>query len=121
DEKALSMSIRMRLAARDAMKAKKEKDDEGKILAETKERMNMFSQVLEIDPEDLLANYGIGSCYNLLKDYDQAITHLKKAIAIKATHTLAYLELGKAYQGLGQKEEASAAWQKGIEVASQKG
>jgi folate-binding protein YgfZ len=120
-EKAESMSIRMRLAARDAVKAKKEKDDEVKIAAETKERMNMFGQVLEIDPEDLLANYGIGSCYNLVKDYNQAIAHLQKAIAIKATHTLAYLELGKAYEGLGQKENAAAAWRKGIEVASQKG
>jgi folate-binding protein YgfZ len=121
DEKALSMSIRMRLAARDAFKVKKEQEDEVKILAETKERMNMFSQVLEIDPEDLLANYGLGSCYNLLKDYGQALAHLQKAIAIKATHTLAYLELGKAHEGLGDKTNATASLQKGIEVASQKG
>jgi len=121
EEKALSMSIRMRLAARDAMKAKKEKEDEGKIAAETLERLNMFNQVLEIDPEDLLANYGAGSCYNLLKKYDKAITYLQKAIAIKATHTQAYLELGKAYESLGQKEQAMTAWQKGIEIASQKG
>jgi folate-binding protein YgfZ len=121
EEKAQSMSIRMRLAARDAVKAKKEKEDEQKILAETKERMSMFSQVLEIDPDDLLANYGAGSCYNLLKDYNQAVLHLEKAISIKATHTLAYLELGKAFEALGEKEKAIAAFEKGIAVASQKG
>ncbi|MBU6451539.1 MAG: tetratricopeptide repeat protein [Cyanobacteria bacterium REEB67] len=121
EEKALSMSIRMRLAAREAVKAKKEKEDEGKTLAETKERMSMFSQVLEIDPEDLLANYGLGSCYNLLKEYDKAVEHLEKAIELKATHTVAYLELGKAYQGQGNKEKAAEVLQKGIAVASQKG
>jgi len=121
DEKAISMSIRMRMAAKEAVKAKQEKEDEVKVLAETKERMSMFNQVLEIDPDDLLANYGIGGCYNILKEYDKAIEHLQKAISIKATHTQAYLELGKAYFGLGDKVKAAGAWKKGIEVASQKG
>ncbi|MBS2009986.1 MAG: tetratricopeptide repeat protein [Cyanobacteria bacterium SZAS TMP-1] len=121
DEKAISMSIRMRMAARDAVKAKQEKEDEVKLLAETRERMTMFNQVLEIDADDLLANYGIGSCYNILKEYDKAIAHLQKAISIKATHTQAYLELGKAYRGQGLQSEAVQSWKKGIEIASQKG
>jgi len=121
EEKAISMSIRMRMAAKEAVKAKQEKEDEAKILVETKERMNMFNQVLEIDADDLLANYGIGGCYNILKDYDKAISHLQKAVEIKATHTQAYLELGKAYLGKDDKTRAAESWKKGIEVASQKG
>jgi folate-binding protein YgfZ len=121
EEKAESMSIRMRLAARDAVKNKKEKEDEVKAAAEANERMVMFNQVLEIDPDDLLANYGVGTCYNALKQYDKAVTVLQKALTIKDTHTQAYLELGRAYEGLGEKAQAVEAYTKGVAVASQKG
>ena len=121
EEKAESMSLRMRLAARDAVKVKKTKEDEAKAVVEANERMAMFNQVLEIDPDDLLANYGIGTCYNALKQYDKAVSSLQKALSIKETHTQAYLELGLAYEGLGQKAEAAEAYTKGVAVASQKG
>lgn len=121
EEKAISMSIRMRIAARMAMQEKKEKEDKAALIKESEERMQMFLQVLEIDEEDLFANHGLGSCCNNLEKFDEAIKYLNKAIAIKASHTQCYEELGKAYEGLKDLDKARAAYERGIEVAAKKG
>lgn len=121
EAKAESMSIRMRLAAREAMQEKKAQEDAAKLQAETRERMNMFSQVIEIDPDDLFANHGLGSCHNLLGNYKEAEQYLLKAIEIKPGHTVAYLELGNTYEGLNDLKKAREIYLKGIEVAAKKG
>ena len=40
---------------------------EKKNLAEREEKISMFKQVLEIDPIDQVANFGLGSVYHDLK------------------------------------------------------
>lgn len=121
EAKAESMSIRMKLAAREAMQEKKAKEDASKLEAETKERMGMFAQVLEIDPDDLFANHGLGACHNILKNFEEAEKYLLKAIAVKPNHTVAYQELGTAYEGLNRMDKAKETYLKGIEIAAQKG
>lgn len=121
EAKAQSMSIRMRLAAKEAMQEHQQKEDTVKVEAEALERKAMFEQVIEIDSEDLFANNGLGNCYNILKQYQLAEPYLLKAIQIKPNHTVAYQELGRTYEGLGQIEKAIEAFKKGIDVAAQKG
>lgn len=121
EAKAQSMSIRMRLAAKEAMQEHQQKEDSAKIEAEALERKAMFEQVIEIDSDDLFANNGLGNCYNILKQYQQAEPYLLKAIQIKPNHTVAYQELGRTYEGLGQTEKAIETLKKGIDVAAQKG
>ena len=82
DEKALSVSIRMRQAVQGISPAKQKDEEQAKLIEETKQRMEMFQQVLEIDNEDLLANYGLGSCYVALKEFSKVIPLLEKAIAM---------------------------------------
>lgn len=121
EAKAQSMSIRMRLAAKEAMQEHQQKEDTAKVEAEALERKAMFEQVIEIDSEDLFANNGLGNCYNILQQYQLAEPYLLKAIQIKPNHTVAYQELGRTYEGLGQIEKAIEAFKKGIDVAAQKG
>lgn len=121
EEKAISMSIRMREAAKLAMQEKKEKEDKETLIKESQERIKMFLQVLEIDADDLFANQGLGNCYNILGEYDKAEEYLQKAIAIKPNHTQCYEDLAAALAGQGKIKEAVSAYQKGIEVAAQKG
>lgn len=121
EAKAQSMSIRMRLAAKEAMQEHQQKEDTAKIEAEAIERKAMFEQVIEIDSDDLFANNGLGNCYNILQQYQLAEPYLLKAIEIKANHTVAYQELGRTYEGLGQTEKAIETFKKGIDVAAQKG
>jgi folate-binding protein YgfZ len=121
-EKAESMVIRMRLAAKEAMKEQKSKEalkeEEEKLRTETAERMKMFQEVLAIDANDLFANHGLGACHNLLKEYSLALPYLEKALLLKPNHAQAHLELGIALEGLGEKEKALEAYKKGIEEAA---
>lgn len=84
-------------------------------------RENMFQQVLEIDEEDTLANYGLGSIAVERKEWPRAIQHLEKVLKADATYSVAYLALGKAYKGVGEKEKARATWNEGIIVSAKKG
>jgi folate-binding protein YgfZ len=111
EEKAISMSIRMKIAARLAVEETQEQ----------LERLKMFEQVLQIDSEDLLANYGAGSCYEALGEFEKAVPLLKKAIEVKPTHTVAYLSLGVAYEGLGEFARAAETYKEGIAVAAKRG
>ena len=101
----------------------KEKINEEKLRqeAEWKKREEMFKQVLEIDLEDTLANYGMGSIEVERKNWREAQGYLEKVIQVDSLYSVAYLALGKAYQGLGLKDLARQTWQKGIEIAARKG
>jgi predicted Zn-dependent protease len=121
EEKAISMGIRMRLAAQESKAANEKAQSEQQKEKETRERMEMFKQVLAIDSQDLLANYGYGSCLVELKEAAEAVPFLLKAIEIKPMHTVAYVALAKAYKDLGEKAKLSETLVKGIEVASKRG
>lgn len=103
----------------------RQKEIEQKALAAQQQEWNrreeMFRQVLEIDGEDTLANYGIGSIAVERKEWPRAITHLEKVIAADTNYSVAYLALGKAYKGVGLIEKAREVWKSGISVAAKKG
>lgn len=121
EHKAESMSIRMREAARLAMEEKRREDQAQVKREETVSRMGMFEQVLAIDSQDLLANYGMGSCLLELDEPGRALEYLRKAIEIKPSHTVAYLDLGRALLALDKRKEAADAWSRGVEVAAKRG
>ncbi len=89
--------------------------------AEWLKRENMFKQVLEIDEEDTLANYGLGSIAVERQDWQVAIKHLEKVIQADINYSVAYLALGKAYKGAGKKDLAEKTWKEGINIAAKKG
>jgi tetratricopeptide (TPR) repeat protein len=90
-------------------------------LAEWEQRESMFRQVLEIDAEDTLANYGVGSIAVEKGEWETARIHLERVIAQDPKYSVAYLALGKAYKGLGLINEAKTIWNEGIKVAAAKG
>lgn len=101
----------------------KEEEARQKLVQESEwvKRESMFLQVLEIDVEDTLANYGIGSIALERADWPKAVTHLEKVLTNDPAYSVAYLALGKAYKGLQMKELAQQTWKKGIEIAAKKG
>lgn len=84
-------------------------------------REAMFLQVLEIDEDDTLANYGIGSIAVEKGEWSKAKLHLEKVIKADAKYSVAYLALGKAYASSGDKELARKTYQDGIKIAASKG
>ena len=121
EEKAQAMSIQMRKIAQEAVREQKQQEDDQRRRAEAEERMRMFRAVLEIDADDLLANYGLGSVHVDLGEYEQAIPFLQKAIEVKPTHTVAYLALGRAFEALEKLPEAFETYKEGISIAAKRG
>jgi tetratricopeptide (TPR) repeat protein len=103
-------------------KEKEEKERREKLAFEQQEkRRGMFQQVLEIDPDDALANYGLGEINFENKNYPEAIQSLQKVISVDAKYSVAYLVLGKAYEALGEWNEAMNTYKMGIPIATAKG
>lgn len=84
-------------------------------------REKMFLEVLEIDEEDTLANYGLGSIAVEKSEWEKARNYLEKVIAADPKYSVAYLALGKAYSGLGLKDKAKEIFRNGISIAAAKG
>ena len=103
-------------------KKKKEKEDFQKQQSEDlKRKEEMFLQVLSIDENDVLANFGLGETYLKKNELQKALNHLKKVLSINSNYSMAYLVLGKVYEGLGQLKEAGEVYAQGVEVASKRG
>ncbi len=101
---------------KDELEKKKQAD-----IAELARKEDMYRQVLEIDADDTLANYGLGTIYLEREEFDKAIECLEKVIAQDAKYSVAYLALGKAYIALKNKGLARDIWDRGIKVAASKG
>lgn len=54
-------------------------------------------------------------------ELNRAIEHLERALEFKPAQTMAWQELGKARQQLGDVDGARDAWQRGREVAARNG
>lgn len=90
-------------------------------LEEWARREKMFREVLEIDPEDTLANYGLGSIAVEKGDWENARNFLESVLKADPKYSVAYLALGRAYKGLGHSEKAKETFSEGIKVAAAKG
>jgi folate-binding protein YgfZ len=120
-EKAEAVATTFRLEQK---KAKFKEDEEKKRAQddeEKKKKMSMFRQVLDIDPDDPLANFSLGRLYNDAGSYNLAEKHLRKVIEKDDTYSAAYLELGIALNGLNRIEETKEIYKKGLPIASRKG
>lgn len=105
----------------DAQKKEQEEKRKSEKQAEWEQRASMFRQVLEIDPEDTLANYGLGSIAVEKSEWTVARDHLERVLKQDPKYSVAYLALGKALKGLGLKDEARAVWNEGIKISASKG
>ena len=103
-------------AARHAAEAERQRLEE-----EARERIGMFEEVLEIDPDDPVATFGMGKAYVQLGQYENAIPHLQHATEVQKDFSAAYLDLGKCHEFVGHAPEAIGAYREGIAVASRKG
>lgn len=121
EEKAISMSIRMSQLAKEHAKKKQEEAEKKASIEEQERRLDMFHQVLKIDPADFLANNGVGTVYVELGKFTEAIPFLLKAIEVKPTHTVAYVALGKAYEALNEIAQARKVYEAGIDLAAKRG
>ncbi len=71
--------------------------------------------------DNALVRYGLGNEYLKLKQLDQAVAHLQKAVELDPTYSAAWKQLGKALTASARTAEAIAAYEAGIRAAEQRG
>ena len=121
EEKAQAAVLQMK-HAREARKAGEiAAEERARIEREARERIGMFQEVLELDPSDPLATYGLGAAYMQLQEYGDAIPWFSRAAETQKDYSAAFLNLGKCLEFTGRVEEAADAYRKGIEAANRKG
>jgi len=120
-EKAEATALQFEKAIEKNMAKKLKKKEEEQKKIEMEERVGMFKQVLEIDPQDQVANFGLGSIYLETGRFEEGLEPLKTVIEAHRDYSAAYLLLGKTWEKLSNKEEAIATYKQGIAAASKKG
>ena len=89
--------------------------------ADARRKKEMFAQVLEIDPEDPIALFGLGNALADLSEWGEAAAAYGRATSFDAGNSAIYLAHGKVLEELGRAEEAEGVYRAGMEVASKKG
>ena len=119
--------------AAEAMRAKMRRDQDEKALAETAQdqkdsaiadrerRAAMFRQVLELDPDDPLGNFGLGELLVEKGSFEEAVDHLERALAADPRYSAALLALGRAHEGADDQASARETYRRGVNVAAAKG
>lgn len=97
------------------------KEQAEKAESERQQRESMFRQVLEIDPEDPLANHGLGTISLERGDYAQAQAFLEAVLRADPNYAVAYLALGKALSAQQLFSDARRVWSDGVKVAAKRG
>jgi folate-binding protein YgfZ len=89
--------------------------------ADRRRREEMFRRVLEIDPDDVLAHFGMGELLVEREQFGAAAEHLERVVAAEPGHSAALLALGRAFEGLGDGGRALQTYESGVETAAKKG
>ena len=120
-EKGEATALQFEKAIAENMAKKNSQNKVQQDLAEREQKISMFKQVLEIDPIDQVANFGLGSVYYDLQQFDRALTPLQTVVKEYNDYSAAYVLLGKTMEKLSRQEDAIQVYRDGIAVASKKG
>ena len=71
--------------------------------------------------DNALLRFGLANEYLKLGQFEQAIGHLRKALAHDPKYSAAWKRLGKALADTGRTDEAIAAYESGVRAAEEKG
>lgn len=84
-------------------------------------RIEPLKKVLDMDPNDDTAWFGLGKAYLDDGSYEQAVQALDKCLEVKPSYSAAYYALAQALEKTGQAERCREVCQKGIEVSKTNG
>ncbi|MCO4792623.1 MAG: hypothetical protein KC493_02835, partial [Bacteriovoracaceae bacterium] len=121
EEKSLATVATFKKLGDESKKKRETEQVERQALQDLEKKKEMFLQVLEIDADDLIANFGLAEYNFKTKNFEKAVTLMEKVIGLDEGYSRAYLILGKSLIELKEKEKASNVFSIGIEKASQKG
>lgn len=120
-EKAIAEGLRHKRthSAREAEAAAAQ--ERMRIRAEAEERARLFSEVLAVDSEDVMATFGLGMALMQLERYEDARPYLEESTRLQKDYSAAYLNLGRCLEFLDEPDAAAEAYRAGIAAAGRKG
>ena len=83
--------------------------------------INNLEKMLADGQDSLLLRFGLGQAYFREKQYNNAIAHLQRALQLDGEYSAAWKLLGQSHAENGERQQAIATYEKGIEVAEKKG
>lgn len=122
-EKELAWRLERARSAGGNMPVGKARNEEEarRIRAELEERVTLFREALEYDPEDTVALMGMGSALLSLEKPEEAAPYLRRTVEIDPWYSAAWLRLGECLLATGDRQGALQAWQEGARRARQRG
>ncbi|MCW5959937.1 MAG: tetratricopeptide repeat protein [Pyrinomonadaceae bacterium] len=85
------------------------------------ERIEVFQQMLEADPENTMVMFGLAKEYEKSGDDERLIEILEKYLSMSDDEGNAYGMLARAFVRRGETVKAKSAYKKGIEVSNAHG
>lgn len=82
------------------------------------DRKVALRQILEQNPADPLARYGLAMEHLKEQDYEAALAEFEKLLAASPGYLYAYFHAGQALEKLGRLEDARNMYERGIQAAS---
>jgi predicted Zn-dependent protease len=80
-------------------------------------RIEVFKQMLEAEPENTMVMFGLAKEYEKLGQNDEVIALLEKYLSQADDEGNAYGMLAKAYEQNGERGKARATYEKGVAVS----
>jgi E3 SUMO-protein ligase RanBP2 len=84
-------------------------------------RIEVFTQMLEADPTNTMVLFGLANEYQKTEDWRKTIETLEDYLTKADDEGAAYGMLAKAYEKIGEKENAKNAYTKGVIAAEKHG
>ena len=80
-------------------------------------RIEVFRQMLDADPDNTMVMFGLAKEYEKLGQHQEIIDVLEKYLATADDEGNAYGTLATAYEKTGNRDKAVETYKKGIDVA----
>jgi tetratricopeptide (TPR) repeat protein len=103
------------------LKAQQTIDDLGQCTNMATNRLEILLQMVERDPKNSFARYGLAMEYANSGNYEQAFAEYKALLAQDENYAAAYYHGGQALEKLGRVEEAKELYEAGLAVTKRKG
>ena len=82
-----------------------------------KSRIEMFKDVIKMDPSDPVVWFGLGQEYMHVALYSEAVEAFESALRLNPNYSAAYRFLGECFEKSGQPQKAKEIYEKGIPIA----